>query len=227
MPLRVLVLTGQPPSLFARRCLNSGAAGFVCKHENLHEVINAAKAVMAGYTYFPSTTLSEMRMGDNAKSDSTLISVLSNRELTVLQLLAQGMSNKDIADSMFLSNKTVSTYKTRPAAEAERHVAGGTDRPRQTQQSRLAPRMPAPHRLYPRSLICLAQALLAWALLAWAPAQASQELTLVGKAAVPDVEITLDGDDWRWLARKRVLTLGVYAPDIPRSTSPMTSATKA
>ncbi|CFO11703.1 virulence factors transcription regulator [Bordetella pertussis] len=68
---------------------------------------------MAGYTYFPSTTLSEMRMGDNAKSDSTLISVLSNRELTVLQLLAQGMSNKDIADSMFLSNKTVSTYKTR------------------------------------------------------------------------------------------------------------------
>ncbi|URM46820.1 virulence factors two-component system response regulator BvgA [Bordetella pertussis CS] len=113
LPLRVLVLTGQPPSLFARRCLNSGAAGFVCKHENLHEVINAAKAVMAGYTYFPSTTLSEMRMGDNAKSDSTLISVLSNRELTVLQLLAQGMSNKDIADSMFLSNKTVSTYKTR------------------------------------------------------------------------------------------------------------------
>lgn len=75
--------------------------------------------------------------------------------------------------------------------------------------------MPAPHRLYPRSLICLAQALLAWALLAWAPAQASQELTLVGKAAVPDVEIALDGDDWRWLARKRVLTLGVYAPDIP------------
>lgn len=108
LPLRVLVLTGQPPSLFARRCLNSGAAGFVCKHENLHEVINAAKAVMAGYTYFPSTALSEMRMGD-----STLISVLSNRELTVLQLLAQGMSNKDIADSMFLSNKTVSTYKTR------------------------------------------------------------------------------------------------------------------
>ncbi|AWP58485.1 hybrid sensor histidine kinase/response regulator [Bordetella bronchiseptica] len=75
--------------------------------------------------------------------------------------------------------------------------------------------MPAPHRLYPRSLICLAQALLAWALLAWAPAQASQELTLVGKAAVPDVEVALDGDDWRWLARKRVLTLGVYAPDIP------------
>lgn len=75
--------------------------------------------------------------------------------------------------------------------------------------------MPVLHRLFPRSLICLAQALLAWTLLAWAPAHASQELTLVGKAALPDVEVALDGDDWRWLARKRVLTLGVYAPDIP------------
>jgi len=72
--------------------------------------------------------------------------------------------------------------------------------------------MPAPHRLYPRSLICLAQALLAWALLAWTPAQASQELTLVGKAAVPDVEVALDGD---WQLRAEYLHVGLGTVTTP------------
>jgi two-component system response regulator EvgA len=42
-----------------------------------------------------------------------MVNRLSAREMTVLQQLARGRSNKEIADSMFLSNKTVSTYKSR------------------------------------------------------------------------------------------------------------------
>ncbi|CAI3808933.1 Virulence factors putative positive transcription regulator BvgA [Pseudomonas sp. MM221] len=42
-----------------------------------------------------------------------MVKRLSAREMTVLQQLARGRSNKEIADSMFLSNKTVSTYKSR------------------------------------------------------------------------------------------------------------------
>lgn len=112
LPMHVLILTGQQPALFARRCLNAGAAGFVSKHGNLQEVVDAAKAVVAGYTYFPKTTLTDIRGVEN-QDDAMMISSLSNRELAVLQLLAQGLTNKDIADSMFLSNKTISTYKTR------------------------------------------------------------------------------------------------------------------
>lgn len=74
--------------------------------------MDAAKAVVAGYTYFPKTTLTDIRGVEN-QDDAMMISSLSNRELAVLQLLAQGLTNKDIADSMFLSNKTISTYKTR------------------------------------------------------------------------------------------------------------------
>jgi two-component system response regulator EvgA len=42
-----------------------------------------------------------------------MVNRLSAREMTVLQQLARGRSNKEIADSMYLSNKTVSTYKSR------------------------------------------------------------------------------------------------------------------
>jgi two-component system response regulator EvgA len=50
-----------------------------------------------------------------------MVNRLSAREMTVLQQLARGRSNKEIADSMFLSNKTVSTYKTRLLLKLNAH----------------------------------------------------------------------------------------------------------
>ncbi|MGP1666609.1 MAG: LuxR C-terminal-related transcriptional regulator, partial [Rhodanobacter sp.] len=47
------------------------------------------------------------------RNETTMVERLSGREMMVLQQLARGKTNKEIADGMFLSNKTVSTYKTR------------------------------------------------------------------------------------------------------------------
>lgn len=113
LPLRVLVLTAQPGHLFALRCLQAGAAGFVCKQEDLGELLGAAKAVLAGYSYFPRETLISVRRSDALADDRERVSSLSDREVMVLRQLASGLSNKQIGDSMLLSNKTISTYKTR------------------------------------------------------------------------------------------------------------------
>ncbi|MFJ4344054.1 response regulator [Pseudomonas sp. NPDC089401] len=111
LPLKVLILTAQSPALFAVRCMHSGAAGYVCKAEDLGELLSAIKAVLAGYNYFPSQAIH----GDHetADADLRLFRLVNDRELMVLQLFAQGRSNKEIAKGMFLSNKTVSTYKKR------------------------------------------------------------------------------------------------------------------
>lgn len=53
------------------------------------------------------------RGGALQRTEKELIDRLSNRELTILQYLARGSSNKEIADIMHLSFKTISTYKTR------------------------------------------------------------------------------------------------------------------
>ncbi|MDC0688923.1 response regulator transcription factor [Mitsuaria sp. RG] len=111
IPLKVLVLTAQSPALFAVRCMHSGAAGYVCKQEDLSELLSAIKAVLSGYNYFPSQALNPPPTGSNQELE--LFRQVNDRELMVLQLFAQGRSNKEIAKGMFLSNKTVSTYKKR------------------------------------------------------------------------------------------------------------------
>lgn len=111
-PMKTLILTAQSPTLFATRCMRSGADGYVCKEGDLSELLSAIRAVLSGYNYFPSQAL-------NGNADGTdtleleLFKTVNDRELMVLQLFAQGRTNKEIAKGMFLSNKTVSTYKKR------------------------------------------------------------------------------------------------------------------
>jgi two-component system, NarL family, response regulator EvgA len=112
-PMKTLVLTAQSPSLFAIRCMQSGASGYVCKQEDLSELLSAIKAVLSGYNYFPSQALNPPRGDDEAAVELDLFKSVNDRELMVLQLFAQGRTNKEIAKGMFLSNKTVSTYKKR------------------------------------------------------------------------------------------------------------------
>lgn len=109
---KVLVLTSQAPGNFSMRCMQAGAAGYVCKQQELTELLSAIKAVLSGYSYFPNQALHPSR-GRSAGSEVDMVNRLSAREMTVLQQLARGRSNKEIADSMYLSNKTVSTYKSR------------------------------------------------------------------------------------------------------------------
>ncbi|APC18332.1 DNA-binding response regulator [Pseudomonas frederiksbergensis] len=112
-PLKTLVLTAQSPTLFAIRCMQSGASGYVCKQEDLSELLSAIKAVLSGYNYFPSQALNPVRGDEGLCAELDLFKSVNDRELMVLQLFAQGRTNKEIAKGMFLSNKTVSTYKKR------------------------------------------------------------------------------------------------------------------
>ncbi|WP_041770106.1 response regulator transcription factor [Metapseudomonas resinovorans] len=107
----VLVLTSQPAESYSQRCFQAGAKGFVSKEEDLENLVTAINAIKAGFTLFPRGSL----VGGQApaQSEQELVGRLSNQELMVLQYLASGLSNKEIAERMLLSNKTVSTYKSR------------------------------------------------------------------------------------------------------------------
>jgi len=113
LPSKILVLTAQAPSLFAIRCMQSGASGYVCKQEDLSELVSSVKAVLSGYNYFPSQALAATIKKEGDPNELERFKLVNDRELMVLQLFAQGRTNKEIAKGMFLSNKTVSTYKKR------------------------------------------------------------------------------------------------------------------
>lgn len=111
--VRVLVLTSLGTESIASRCMQAGASGFISKDEDLSDLAGAVKAVLSGYSFFPYEMFGASPDGRGQQSEQRMLASLSNRELMVLQQLAQGLTNKQIADAMMLSNKTISTYKTR------------------------------------------------------------------------------------------------------------------
>ncbi|MEN5017014.1 response regulator [Erwinia sp. Eh17-17] len=114
----LLVLTSRDDEHYLSRCMSIGADGFVSKRNNLEELSDAVKAVMRGYGYFPL----KRKNGDNIphpEQETESLKSLSSRELQVLRYLAQGMKVIDIALRMHISNKTVSTYKTRVMTKLE------------------------------------------------------------------------------------------------------------
>lgn len=108
----ILILTSHPADSVCRRCIQLGARGFVNKEEDLTSLISAIKAVVSGYTFFPVLAFDSVTSTEQP-TEMELIRSLTDREMTVLQYLAQGYSNKQISEILLLSNKTVSTYKVR------------------------------------------------------------------------------------------------------------------
>lgn len=111
-PLRqkTLVFTNLSGAYYHSLCLRAGASGFVHKSDLPEQLDEAVKLVLSGRTVFPERLADTL--DDNGVQVSTTESI-TPRELTVLQYLAQGYRVKDIAAQLAISDRTVSTYKTR------------------------------------------------------------------------------------------------------------------
>ncbi|CNK66559.1 response regulator transcription factor [Yersinia proxima] len=108
-----LFLSAKNEQVFAVRALQAGANGFISKNKDISEILFAAQNVLRGYSFFPSETLTQLAGQPSSHDPVNRARLLSEREINVLRYLVNGLSNKQIADEMFISNKTVSTYKTR------------------------------------------------------------------------------------------------------------------
>uniref|UniRef100_Q46SR4 Two component transcriptional regulator, LuxR family n=1 Tax=Cupriavidus pinatubonensis (strain JMP 134 / LMG 1197) TaxID=264198 RepID=Q46SR4_CUPPJ len=107
--VRILVISGQDQNTFAPRARQAGANGYVSKTQELPEIVRCVESVLAGYSVMPDV--------DGGRADGVdetrRLGSLSDKELVIMQMLAKGMSNKQIGEVLFISNKTVSTHKTR------------------------------------------------------------------------------------------------------------------
>ena len=104
---------GFPEAHYAAALLRQGASGYLNKECEPDEIVTAIRVVARGRRYI-SSAVAEI-LADNAAgtSDRALHESLSERELQVFLRLAKGETVGNIAESMFLSIKTVSTYRTR------------------------------------------------------------------------------------------------------------------
>ncbi|RZT31928.1 response regulator transcription factor [Cupriavidus agavae] len=111
--VRILVLTAQDATPFSARAFQAGAQGFVSKTEELDAIVRCVESVRGGFTVFPTTHPRETPREGQIVSDNEGLRRLSDKEMEILRMLARGMSNKSIGKALFISNKTVSSYKSR------------------------------------------------------------------------------------------------------------------
>ena len=109
--IKILFHSSKSESFYAGRAIRAGANGFVSKRKDLGEIYNAVEMILTGYSFFPSETLSFINH-IGSRTGAAVDMPLSNREVTVLRYLANGLSNKEIADQLLLSNKTISAHKS-------------------------------------------------------------------------------------------------------------------
>lgn len=111
--LPVLILSGFPEAHYATTLLRQGASGYLNKECDPEEIANAIRTVARGRRYITpqvAELLADSMLGDG---DRPPHENLSERELQVFLRLAQGETVGHIAEQMFLSVKTVSTYRSR------------------------------------------------------------------------------------------------------------------
>jgi two-component system response regulator NreC len=115
---RVLVLTMHDDPAYLRSALAAGASGYLLKRAVDAELVAAIRAVHRGGTYVDPRLADVLVKDVLAKKDKKTgpkrpVSILSERELQVLKLVARGYTSAQIAKEIFVSVKTVETYRSR------------------------------------------------------------------------------------------------------------------
>ena len=115
--LPVLILSGYPEQHYATSLLKQGASGYLNKECDPDEIIQAIRTVSRGRKYITPAVAELLASGLGTPLEKQPHELLSDREFQVFLRLAKGETVGAVADSMALSVKTVSTYRTRVMAK--------------------------------------------------------------------------------------------------------------
>ncbi len=113
--VRILILTVHESEELVREVLAAGAQGYVLKSDAGRTLVTALEALLAGGTFFTHKVGRMVRDGylrNPSSSDGAGASALSAREREIVQLLAEGKSNKEVATALGISVKTAETHRS-------------------------------------------------------------------------------------------------------------------
>ncbi len=109
----VLVVSLHDESIYAERALRAGAKGYIMKAEAIDNIMTAIRVVLSGGIYLSNKFRAQiLEKLTNQQTNKSLLDILSDRELEVFQLMGEGLNTREIAETLFLSIKTIETYKS-------------------------------------------------------------------------------------------------------------------
>jgi DNA-binding NarL/FixJ family response regulator len=112
---RVLVLTMHSSEELIQSCLRAGAQGYILKSDAERDLIAAVRALTYNKTFFTeaatSVVLENLRLHKNGSSEEPMLERLTYREREIMQLLAEGRTNKEVGASLGIGIRTVESHR--------------------------------------------------------------------------------------------------------------------
>ena len=123
----IIVVSLHDENVYAERVMRAGAKGYIMKSEATESILTAIRQVLNGGLYLSSNMQSNMlnKMVGGVNPLKPEIDVLSDREFEVFELVGKGFSTRKIAEELFLSIKTIDTYKSH--IKTKLNIKGSTE----------------------------------------------------------------------------------------------------
>jgi len=128
---KVLMLSAHGDDAYVEQAIAFGAVGFLLKQTSSHDLSRAIREVLNGNTFFSpaiAKRLHESKSPAGRKKLHQCVARLSSRELEVLQLIAEGQANKQVADELDISIKTVEKHRQNLMQKLNLHDVAGLTR---------------------------------------------------------------------------------------------------
>ena len=127
--IKVLILSMHRRAEYLHRILHSGARGYVLKEATSEELVKAIETVNAGETFFsPDIARLALNQFVQGSGDGPDLEELTHREREVLVLIAEGLSNKEIANNLGVGVRTIETHRERIMRKLAIHSVAGLTR---------------------------------------------------------------------------------------------------
>jgi DNA-binding NarL/FixJ family response regulator len=130
--VHVLILSASPELHIVRATLDAGAIGYLLKRASGKELREGVRAASTGQSYFSSEVLGAVRERARQTPERRHVedprSILTGRETEILQLIAGGSSNREIAETLSISVKTVDTHRMHLMTKLDIHDVAGLTR---------------------------------------------------------------------------------------------------
>lgn len=110
---KVIAVTVYGDNPFPACLIDAGASGYITKGSNITEITSAIRTVHRGEQYFTREIADKLARSFVSHRNQTPLESITDREMVVMLMVAQGIRNKDISEKLCLSPKTTSTYRYR------------------------------------------------------------------------------------------------------------------
>lgn len=123
--IKVIILTMHDEKSLIRMLMDLGADGYLLKNSDQAELSLAIRNVHEGKKHFSSEVTMSLLQPDEPETQQENLKGLTEREIEILKHIAEGLSNKEIGDKLFISHRTVDTHRTNLMKKLEVHNIAG------------------------------------------------------------------------------------------------------